>query len=98
MQLFVKNVEATSNQQLPLAVHQCHKIFLFYHSSATMAKKLDAVWFCPRRMEIGWLNDPFEGCFSFVKDITDFLEKLITWPRDCGRAIGDCATRCPNPF
>lgn len=43
-------------------------------------------------------SQPFEGCFSFVKDITDFLEKLITWPRDCGRAIGDCATRCPTPF
>jgi len=44
------------------------------------------------------LLQPFEGCFSFVKDITDFLEKLITWPRDCGRAISDCATRCPTPF
>eukprot|EP00984_Skeletonema_dohrnii_P000899 scaffold289_cov120-Skeletonema_dohrnii-CCMP3373.AAC.6 len=40
---------------------------------------------------------PFEGCFSFVKDITDFLEKLITWPRDCGRAIGDCSPRFPKP-
>eukprot|EP01082_Thalassiosira_pseudonana_P001092 g1478.t1 g1478 contig10:2171235-2171876(+) len=41
---------------------------------------------------------PFEGCFKFVKDITDFLEKIITWPRDCGKAIGDCSTRCPTPF
>lgn len=41
---------------------------------------------------------PFEGCFRFVRDITDFLEKIITWPRDCGRAIGDCSTRCPTPF
>ncbi len=44
------------------------------------------------------MPQPFEGCFTFVKDITDFLEKLITWPRDCGRAISDCATRCPTPF
>ncbi|KAL3762942.1 hypothetical protein ACHAWU_001089 [Discostella pseudostelligera] len=41
---------------------------------------------------------PFEACFHFIKDITNFLEKLITWPRDCGRAIGDCSTRCPTPF
>ncbi|KAL3795965.1 hypothetical protein ACHAW5_001540 [Stephanodiscus triporus] len=46
-----------------------------------------------------WLIlQPFEGCFRFVKDINDFLEKLITWPRDVGRAIGDCSSRCPTPF
>ena len=43
-------------------------------------------------------TQPFEGCFRFVRDITDFLEKLITWPRECGRAIGDCSARCPSPF
>lgn len=28
---------------------------------------------------------PFEAVFAFVKQITSFLEKLITWPRDCGQ-------------
>lgn len=41
---------------------------------------------------------PFEGCFRCFRDINDFLEKLITWPRDVGRAIGDCSSRCPTPF
>ncbi|KAL7434834.1 hypothetical protein ACHAXH_004438 [Discostella pseudostelligera] len=38
------------------------------------------------------------GLWIILQDITNFLEKLITWPRDCGRAIGDCSTRCPTPF
>ena len=28
---------------------------------------------------------PFEAVFGFVKQITAFLEKLITWPRECGQ-------------
>ena len=41
---------------------------------------------------------PLEGCFSFIRDITNFLEKIVTWPRDCGKAIGDCSTSCPTPL
>lgn len=31
------------------------------------------------------LPQPFEAVFGFVKQINNFLEKLITWPRDCGQ-------------
>eukprot|EP00544_Gedaniella_sp_CCMP2646_P005938 CAMPEP_0202494116 /NCGR_PEP_ID=MMETSP1361-20130828/10774_1 /ASSEMBLY_ACC=CAM_ASM_000849 /TAXON_ID=210615 /ORGANISM="Staurosira complex sp., Strain CCMP2646" /LENGTH=75 /DNA_ID=CAMNT_0049124527 /DNA_START=46 /DNA_END=273 /DNA_ORIENTATION=+ len=41
---------------------------------------------------------PFEACFSFVKSITQFLEKLITWPRDCGKAVQSCQTSFPAPM
>jgi len=41
---------------------------------------------------------PFEALFRFVRDLTDFLERLITWPRECGRAIVDCSRSCPTPF
>lgn len=30
-------------------------------------------------------TQPFEAVFGFVKQITAFLEKLITWPRECGQ-------------
>eukprot|EP00549_Striatella_unipunctata_P009996 CAMPEP_0118674298 /NCGR_PEP_ID=MMETSP0800-20121206/813_1 /TAXON_ID=210618 ORGANISM="Striatella unipunctata, Strain CCMP2910" /NCGR_SAMPLE_ID=MMETSP0800 /ASSEMBLY_ACC=CAM_ASM_000638 /LENGTH=75 /DNA_ID=CAMNT_0006569483 /DNA_START=62 /DNA_END=289 /DNA_ORIENTATION=+ len=40
---------------------------------------------------------PFEACFAFLKQITTFLEKLITWPRDLGAAIRDCSSNFPAP-
>ena len=43
-------------------------------------------------------TQPFEAMFGFVLSINQFLEKLITWPRDCGKAIMDCSTRFPAPF
>jgi hypothetical protein len=30
------------------------------------------------------LVQPFEALFGFIKQINTFLEKLITWPRECG--------------
>ena len=43
-------------------------------------------------------KQPFEACFGFIKGITDFLEKLITWPRDVGSAIANGTTSFPAPF
>jgi hypothetical protein len=40
---------------------------------------------------------PFEALLDFVKDINRFLEKLITWPRECGLAIANCHERFPAP-
>jgi hypothetical protein len=44
------------------------------------------------------LTQPLEACFSFLKSITTFLEKLITWPRDVGQAIASGSTAFPAPF
>jgi hypothetical protein len=44
------------------------------------------------------LQQPFEACFNFVKQITAFLEKLITWPRMCGVAVMDCQQSFPSPM
>jgi hypothetical protein len=41
---------------------------------------------------------PFEAIFAFVKTINNFLEKLITWPRDLGRAIMNCQESFPSPM
>jgi hypothetical protein len=41
---------------------------------------------------------PFEAVFKFVKDIDNFLEKLITWPRDLGNAIMNCQQSFPSPM
>ena len=41
---------------------------------------------------------PFEACFNFLKPIQQFLEKLITWPRDIGTAIANCQSSFPAPF
>ncbi|KAG7357141.1 hypothetical protein IV203_035863 [Nitzschia inconspicua] len=45
------------------------------------------------------LLQPFEACFPTpVKSINNFLEKLVTWPRDLGHAIKNCQSSCPSPF
>lgn len=44
------------------------------------------------------LLQPFEACFSFIKTIQNFLEKLVTWPRDLGHAIANCSPAFPAPF
>jgi hypothetical protein len=43
-------------------------------------------------------EQPFEAIFPFVKQITSFLEKLITWPRDLGAAIKNCQESFPSPM
>lgn len=43
-------------------------------------------------------RQPFEAIFQFVKQITAFLEKLITWPRDLGLAIKNCQESFPSPM
>ncbi|KAL7581546.1 hypothetical protein ACA910_022110 [Epithemia clementina (nom. ined.)] len=43
------------------------------------------------------LLQAFEGLFPFVKKINHFLEKIITWPRECGNAIATCSSRFPEP-
>ena len=35
---------------------------------------------------------PFEALFPVVKQCTQFLEKLITWPRECGNGKYRCST------
>ncbi|KAL9181460.1 hypothetical protein ACHAXT_010265 [Thalassiosira profunda] len=72
--------------------------------TATMAKNpIFAVLWLALLVFLAWpiagiCAGPLEGCFSFVRDITSFLEKIVTWPRDCGKAIGDCSTSCPTPL
>eukprot|EP00934_Nitzschia_sp_Nitz4_P001377 Nitzschia sp. Nitz4//scaffold50_size126154//56894//57203//NITZ4_003683-RA/size126154-augustus-gene-0.115-mRNA-1//1//CDS//3329553692//1377//frame0 len=41
---------------------------------------------------------PFEACFDFLKGIQNFLEKLVTWPRDLGHAVVNCQSSFPAPF
>mmetsp|Transcript_19897 Transcript_19897/g.22323 ORF Transcript_19897/g.22323 Transcript_19897/m.22323 type:complete len:81 (+) Transcript_19897:152-394(+) len=44
---------------------------------------------------------PFEALgiiHAPVKSINDFLEKIITWPREIGAAIIDGTTEFPRPF
>ena len=43
-------------------------------------------WPCSHRALVS-TEQPFEAVFGFVKQITAFLEKLITWPRDCGHGM-----------
>ena len=42
-------------------------------------------------------QQPFESLIGFIKDVNRFLEKLITWPRECGLAIVNCHERFPAP-
>ena len=52
-------------------------------------------WFC------AWwwcLCIAFEGLFPFVKDITDFLFKIVSWPRVVGSAILRGDPSFPTPF
>jgi hypothetical protein len=39
----------------------------------------------------------FEECLPAIKDCSGFLEKFVTWPRTCGRAIVRCESTCPQP-
>jgi len=46
-----------------------------------------------------WLIlQPFEPFLNFVKDINNFLEKIVTWPKTCGKAIYDCSSHFPAPY
>jgi len=44
------------------------------------------------------LKQPFEDLFDCVRSVNQFLERLVMWPRDTGRAIWRCSSTCPNPF
>eukprot|EP00563_Minutocellus_polymorphus_P009882 CAMPEP_0181025822 /NCGR_PEP_ID=MMETSP1070-20121207/3305_1 /TAXON_ID=265543 /ORGANISM="Minutocellus polymorphus, Strain NH13" /LENGTH=76 /DNA_ID=CAMNT_0023102961 /DNA_START=36 /DNA_END=266 /DNA_ORIENTATION=+ len=44
------------------------------------------------------LLQPFEAVLPFLKQVTEFLEKLLTWPRTCGKAIADCSQSFPAPM
>jgi len=41
---------------------------------------------------------PFEGLFAFVRDVNDFLEKIMGWPREMGRAIVEGRNTFPRPW
>ena len=41
---------------------------------------------------------PLEGLFPFIKQATEFMEKLITWPREVGRAMLKGETSFPSPM
>ena len=41
---------------------------------------------------------PFEDVFPFIKQATEFMEKLITWPRSVGRAMLNGETAFPSPM
>eukprot|EP00980_Cylindrotheca_fusiformis_P001978 scaffold443_cov125-Cylindrotheca_fusiformis.AAC.27 len=43
------------------------------------------------------LLQPFEACCPVFHQCGSFLERFITWPRDCGAAIKDCRSTCPAP-
>jgi hypothetical protein len=43
------------------------------------------------------LLQPFESLFSVIKDLNAFLERFVTWPRECGKAIVNCKTSFPQP-
>eukprot|EP00585_Thalassiosira_rotula_P004116 CAMPEP_0196143718 /NCGR_PEP_ID=MMETSP0910-20130528/13680_1 /TAXON_ID=49265 /ORGANISM="Thalassiosira rotula, Strain GSO102" /LENGTH=76 /DNA_ID=CAMNT_0041405205 /DNA_START=106 /DNA_END=336 /DNA_ORIENTATION=+ len=52
-------------------------------------------WFC------AWwwvILIAFEGFFAFIKDATDFLEKIVSWPRVVGSAMVRGDKRFPSPF
>ena len=40
----------------------------------------------------------FEGLFPIVKDVSDFLFKIISWPRIVGRAVVRGDSVFPGPF
>jgi hypothetical protein len=42
-------------------------------------------------------SQPIEVVAPFFKQINTFLEKLITWPRDVGKAIWTCQSSFPSP-
>eukprot|EP00978_Attheya_sp_CCMP212_P045813 scaffold361419_cov50-Attheya_sp.AAC.1 len=42
---------------------------------------------------IGW-----PVAYFCVQDVTRFLEKLMTWPREIGRAMIDGQTTFPKPY
>lgn len=48
-------------------------------------------------LQIWVVLQPFEPLFGFIKDINSTVEKYITWPRECGKAIWNCSNRCPQP-
>ena len=52
---------------------------------------------CLNTREYSFLPQPFETLAPFFKQINDFLEKLITWPREVGKAILTCQTTFPAP-
>eukprot|EP00554_Chaetoceros_debilis_P001151 CAMPEP_0194095228 /NCGR_PEP_ID=MMETSP0149-20130528/56720_1 /TAXON_ID=122233 /ORGANISM="Chaetoceros debilis, Strain MM31A-1" /LENGTH=75 /DNA_ID=CAMNT_0038781167 /DNA_START=724 /DNA_END=951 /DNA_ORIENTATION=- len=41
---------------------------------------------------------PFEGFHNVFVQITTFLEKIMTWPRDVGKAIRNGSQKFPNPL
>lgn len=41
---------------------------------------------------------PFEGFHDIFVQITGFLEKIMTWPRDVGNAILSGTSTFPAPF
>ena len=52
-------------------------------------------WFC------AWwwcLLIALEGLFPFIKDCTDFLEKIISWPRTVGSAMIRGDSQFPAPW
>lgn len=59
---------------------------------STLFSPLDFVFFSLM------IFQPFEAIFPFLKQASTFLEKLITWPRDTGKAIAECSSTCPTPW
>lgn len=40
---------------------------------------------------------PFESFLPCVRSISNTLERYVTWPRECGRAIMSGTHTCPTP-
>lgn len=36
-------------------------------------------------------------CMVCCEDIDALFENLVTWPRECGKSIRKCSTKCPQP-
>jgi hypothetical protein len=81
-----------------LDLNVCNKSIRFILESVTLIVLLSCDLSLPRFSLLYPLSQPFEAVFHFVKQINDFLEKLITWPRELGVAIMNCHEKFPSPI
>jgi len=71
----------------------------FFFSILWLAFLLFIAWPIAFAAAIVWLLlQPFEALLgNCAKSTNHFLEKLVTWPRECGKAIVDGSRGCPHP-
>ncbi|KAL7557137.1 hypothetical protein ACA910_002419 [Epithemia clementina (nom. ined.)] len=63
-----------------------------------IAMLIFVVWPIALVTAIVWVFlQPFETCARCCRSLLNFLEKLVTWPRETGKAIFSGAVSCPRP-